>query len=291
MQEGVSSVTSERTRPGQASGAAEHAPQGRAQRARILAAATELIAAHGVRGMTMRQLAAACDLNIATLYHYFSSKSDLVGAIVDERQYDSGLRELSLPVDPALPARARLEAFFVHLATQSLGELRLWRLLVGESLRDDAVALAEARRLSVVLEQAVDRWLGELFPELDDGSPGHPGNAGNLGNPDDPRNAGNPRSLGNIHSAGASGDAGRPGSGDASGRACRPGSGDTLGGAGSTDSTGDTAASARGAVTTVVSGQLLAVFLQEMLLGEDDRDGRIARSAAATAAVVFPAPP
>jgi AcrR family transcriptional regulator len=197
-------------------------PNGKAQRGRILAAATELIAAHGVRGMTMRELAAACDLNIATLYHYFSSKSDLVGAIVDDRNYDAGLRDLVLPVDPDLAPRARLEAFFRAIAEGALGELRLWRLLVGESLRDDDVALAEVRRLSGALEHAVDRWLADLFPELDDGGP-------------------------------------------------------TVAG--------------RSSVTSVVTGQLLAVFLEEMLLGDDRRADRLARRAAATAAVVFPDPP
>lgn len=192
-------------------------PAGRAQRGRILAAATELIAAHGVDGMTMRQLAAACDLHIATLYHYFASKSDLLGAIVEDRHYDAGLRDLALPVDRALAPRPRLEVFLTTLATQALGELRLWRMLIGESLRDDEVALAEARRLSGALEHAVDRWLADLFPEL--AVPRGPD---------------------------------------------------------------------RAATTAVVTGQLLAVFLEEMLLGVDDRPARIAHRAASTAAVVFP---
>lgn len=205
---------------GTASAAPERAPQGSAKRSQILAAAAELIAAHGVQGMTMRQLASASGLNIATLYHYFGSKADLLGAIVDERDYDTGLRELTLPIDTTLAPGPRLAAFLVQLADQALGELRLWRLLIGESLRDDAVALAEARRLSGALEGAIDRWLGELFPELD----------------------------------------------------------------------GDPATPARAAVTSVVAGQLLAVFLEEMLLGDADRAARLARRADATAAVVFPDP-
>jgi AcrR family transcriptional regulator len=206
---------------GAADAATERVPQGRAKRAEILAAATELIAAHGVDGMTMRQLAGACGLNIATLYHYFGSKADLLGAIVDQRHYDAGLRELALPVDAALSPGPRLAGFFRQLAGQAMGELRLWRLLIGESLRDDAVALAEARRLSGALEEAVDRWLADLFPELD----------------------------------------------------------------------ADPATPARAAATSVVTGQLLAVFLEEMLLGDDGRAGRVERRAAATAAVVFPAEP
>jgi AcrR family transcriptional regulator len=200
---------------GAATATTDRSPQGTAQRARILAAAAELIAAHGIRGMTMRQLAAACDLNIATLYHYFSSKSDLIGAIVDERHYDSGLRDLALPVDPALPPQPRLAAFLVAFATQATGELRLWRLLIGEGLRDDAVALAETRRLAGTLERAIDRALADMFPELDVG---------------------------------------------------------------------------RADAASVITGQLLAVFLQEMLQGEDGRAARIRRHAAATAAVLFPDP-
>ncbi len=191
------------------------------QRARIVAAAGELMAAYGAKGMTMRQLAAACELNIATLYHYFASKSELLGAIVAQRRYDAGLRDLALPVDPSLAPRPRLAAFLEQLAAEAVGELRLWRLLVGESLRDDAVALAEARRLSGALGEAVDRWLGESFPEL----------------------------------------------------------------------AASTRGPTRGEVASVVTGQLLAVFLEEMLLGEDGRPARLARRASATAAVVFPDPP
>jgi AcrR family transcriptional regulator len=208
---------------GAASATTDRSPQGTAQRARILAAATDLIAAHGIRGMTMRQLAAACGLNIATLYHYFASKSDLIGAIVDERHYDSGLRDLALPVDPTLPPQPRLAAYLAAFATQATGELRLWRLLIGEGLRDDAVALAESRRLADMLERAIDRALGEMFPELDAGPSGPP----------------------------------RPRRADAA---------------------------------SVITGQLLAVFLQEMLGDEAGRAARIRRHAAATAAVVFPDP-
>lgn len=189
----------------------------RSQRARILAAALDLIAAHGVEGMTMRQLAAACDLNIATLYHYVGSKADLLAAIVDERRYDEGLAaaDLAGAVDPGLAPGPRLAQFFTHLACGSLGELRVWRLLIGEGLRDDPVARAEAARLSATLEGAVAGWLADLFPEL---------------------------------------PAGR-----------------------------------RDGLVSVVTGQLLAVFLETLLLGPAaGGHDRIAARAAATAAAVFP---
>ena len=34
----------------------------------------------------MRQLAGACELNVATLYHYFPSKADLFRAVVEEQR-------------------------------------------------------------------------------------------------------------------------------------------------------------------------------------------------------------
>ena len=48
------------------------------QRGRILDAALALMSESGSAGASMRQLAAACGLNVATLYHYFPSKADLL---------------------------------------------------------------------------------------------------------------------------------------------------------------------------------------------------------------------
>ena len=46
----------------------------------------------------------------------------------------------------------------------------------------------------------------------------------------------------------------------------------------------------RADAAAVITGQLLAVFLEEMLRGDDGRAARIHRHASATAAVVFPDP-
>ena len=54
------------------------------RRATILKAAKRLIVRHGVEGMSMNELAQACELNKATLYLYFTDKDDLVDAVVCE---------------------------------------------------------------------------------------------------------------------------------------------------------------------------------------------------------------
>jgi len=54
------------------------------RRQAILKSAKKLIAKSGVEAMSMNQLAEATELNKATLYLYFSSKDDLIDAIVYE---------------------------------------------------------------------------------------------------------------------------------------------------------------------------------------------------------------
>ena len=136
------------------------------QRARILAAAVDLMSARGVSGMSMRQLANACELNVATLYHYFPAKSELLRAIIADRGYEQLLRHASVPVDPALPPRRRLVQLLTRIWHDTLGERSLWRLLIGESLRGEAEALDVVHDLAAALEDAIDRWLGASFPEL-----------------------------------------------------------------------------------------------------------------------------
>ena len=153
------------SRPAAAPSAAPARPSGE-QRQRILDLALELMAANGVAGTSMRQLAAACGLNVATLYHYFPSKNDLLRAVIAHRNYHDLLRTVTLPVDPAAPPRRRLAAMVRYIWAETLAERTVWRLLVGESLRGDTSAREVVGELADAVEDAVDRWLGESFPEL-----------------------------------------------------------------------------------------------------------------------------
>ena len=137
---------------------------------RILDAALALMSEHGVAGTSMRQLAGACDLNVATLYHHFPSKSDLLGAVLAEQGYlermrtdgpPAELRRSRDPPSPADPVRA--------VAVGRLrGEEAVWRLLIGESLRGDATARAEAMALVDGIGAAVAGWLADVVPEVAD---------------------------------------------------------------------------------------------------------------------------
>jgi AcrR family transcriptional regulator len=125
---------------------------------------------HGVAGTSMRRLAGACDLNVATLYHYFPSKSDLLRAVLAERGYLERMRvdeppaELRRGADP----RRRLARFVTWLWAASQDEEEVWRLLIGESLRGDATARAEAMALVDGIDAAVAGWVAEIVPEVAD---------------------------------------------------------------------------------------------------------------------------
>ena len=144
------------------------APASVDQRGRILDAALALMSEQGSAGASMRQLAAACELNVATIYHYFPSKADLLHSVMAERRYDERLQLEAPPLDPALPTRARLAGLVEWLWTNALEEEAVWRLLIGEALRGEATATASAAEVVAALAVSLEAWLDAGFPELPD---------------------------------------------------------------------------------------------------------------------------
>jgi AcrR family transcriptional regulator len=136
------------------------------QRGRILDAALRLMAEQGSAGASMRQLAAACHLNVATLYHYFPSKADLLRSVVEERRYGERLVLDPPPLDLDAPPRQRLVALLDWLWANALEEEAVWRLLVGEAVRGEGAASHAARDVVDLLAATLERWLDDGFPEL-----------------------------------------------------------------------------------------------------------------------------
>ena len=62
-------------------------PDGSSQRQHILRTALSLMATKGVDGTSMRNLASATGLNVASLYHYFPSKRELLVAVLEDRGF------------------------------------------------------------------------------------------------------------------------------------------------------------------------------------------------------------
>jgi AcrR family transcriptional regulator len=134
------------------------------QREHILDAALELMSERGAAGMSMRQLAAACDLQVAAIYHYFPSKDALLAAVVAERQYGARLAD-PLPIDATAPPAERLSEMFVHVVEGAMSEQSIWKLLIGEAMRGEDAVLGVGRDLLALLLPAAKYWIEQAVPE------------------------------------------------------------------------------------------------------------------------------
>lgn len=141
------------------------------QRSRILAAALTLVSELGAAGTSMRRLASACGLNVATIYHYFPSKADLLRALVEEQRYGERMASDDPPLASHLPPHDRLVAFFTWVVTQTLEEEVVLRLLVAEGMHGSDVARQAARDLISALDVTLSGWLAARFPELSPATP------------------------------------------------------------------------------------------------------------------------
>lgn len=85
-------------------------------RARIRAAAEEIIRAEGIANLTMRRLAEHADVSLRTPYNLFGSKTDVLISLMEEAEFelsplraDKGERTF---VEQLLASLDRIEAFF-----------------------------------------------------------------------------------------------------------------------------------------------------------------------------------
>lgn len=135
-------------------------------RTRILDAALALMSEQGAAGASMRQLAAACGLNVATIYHYFPSKADLLRSVMEERRYGERLSAEAPELDPSMAPQARLASLIGWIWERALDEEAVFRLLVGEGLRGEEAATSSAIEVVDALAITIEAWLRDGFPEL-----------------------------------------------------------------------------------------------------------------------------
>jgi AcrR family transcriptional regulator len=84
-------------------------------RRRILAAAGEIVAAHGAEGLSMNALAVAAGVGKGTIFRRFGDREGLLLALLDEDTIELQNAFLSgpPPLGPGAPAAERLEAFVI----------------------------------------------------------------------------------------------------------------------------------------------------------------------------------
>ncbi|MFB9528216.1 TetR/AcrR family transcriptional regulator [Nonomuraea roseola] len=102
-------------------------------RAKILAAAAEIVSVHGVEGLAMAEVAAAAGVGVGTLYRRFGDRSGLAYALIDEREreFQSAFIEGPPPLGPGADPVTRIRAFLHALTDRTVEQLDL--LLMAET--------------------------------------------------------------------------------------------------------------------------------------------------------------
>jgi len=140
------------------------ATDGAGRRRELFALALPLFARLGYREVTLKELAEACHLSPASLYHYFPSKLDLAlyPFTVEGQRCDEFESRAQLEPDPLVTIREWLDAAIAAMPTMELA-----KRLAEEAARPDVTGAA--------WRSAVARWrriLGTLAqqaaPQLDD---------------------------------------------------------------------------------------------------------------------------
>jgi AcrR family transcriptional regulator len=138
-------------------------------RRRILAAAGEIVAAHGAEGLSMNALAVAAGVGKGTIFRRFGDRDGLLLALLHEDTIALQNEFLSgpPPLGPGAPAAERLEAFVVAWIRFEAAHLEL--LLAAEQghVGADNPALTSLRlHVSWLVEQIDPRLEAPLVAEL-----------------------------------------------------------------------------------------------------------------------------
>ena len=133
-------------------------------RSRILQISLSLMSQRGVDGTSMRDLAAAAGLNVASLYHYFPSKRDLLEAVLVEHGY---LPTVGDPLSDADPSPdAQLATLLADILTSVLDVEDFVRLMLGEAIRGEETARAVGLDLFATFQQSLESWVTDHRPDL-----------------------------------------------------------------------------------------------------------------------------
>jgi AcrR family transcriptional regulator len=141
--------------------------EGSSTRHRILQVSLSLMSQKGVDGTSMRDLASAAGLNVASLYHYFPSKRELLEAVLVERGYlpewDAGPKP-----DDGPAAESALAAVLADILVSMFEVEDFVRLMAGEAMRGEETARAVGVDLFTTFEAGLADWIVTHRPDLAD---------------------------------------------------------------------------------------------------------------------------
>ncbi len=139
---------------------------GSTTRSRILQIALTLMSQRGVDGTSMRDLAAAAGLNVASLYHYFPSKRDLLEAVLVEHGF--------FPVQARSESRngrtadSPLEVLLGEILVSMFEVEDFVRLMIGEAMRAESTARSVGLDLFTTFQKSIEEWIHRNRPDLDE---------------------------------------------------------------------------------------------------------------------------
>ncbi|MCF6178673.1 MAG: TetR/AcrR family transcriptional regulator [Geopsychrobacter sp.] len=139
----------------------------RKSRTELLTVAIEQFSAAGYAGVSMRDLALACEMNVASLYHHFEDKDGIYLAAMQQAFAQRAEKMLQiLRSDQSAKECLRL---LVHLLCQELArDCTFSRLLLRELLDGDAKRLQlVAETVFSELTSELTRLCRQLNPDLD----------------------------------------------------------------------------------------------------------------------------
>jgi AcrR family transcriptional regulator len=109
---------------------------------KILETARGLFVAKGYEGISMREIAEACDLSKAGLYYHFTDKQDLFLAILDDQLND--LEAVLIEIESTGgSARSKIRAFLTNIFSQTANQTGVIRLASQEMGKVDPAARAD----------------------------------------------------------------------------------------------------------------------------------------------------
>lgn len=136
--------------------------KGRETRARIIRAASQLIAEHGVAGTSLDDVRAAAKVSKSQLYHYFSNRDDLMRAVARavSDEVVGGQAELFEQLDTIAGLRSWSAALVaMQDARNAKGGCPIGSLVSQLAEQDDGARLE--------LADGIDRWEGAIRTGLD----------------------------------------------------------------------------------------------------------------------------
>jgi AcrR family transcriptional regulator len=136
----------------------------KSQRDRILEATLALMARGGSHGTSMRAVAGACGINVATLYHYFPGKQDLLQAAIAHRRA-SDFPAAPFPEGLAGTVEERLAALLDHVFVDMTADEDLWRALIADAIHGDEDVLRPLLETANAFEHVLGDWLRALCPD------------------------------------------------------------------------------------------------------------------------------